>query len=214
MEHDRANHRVIVVGIGPGAPDYVLPVASRIINNAAVLVGSNRALATFAKKNGQETRQIDKDIGGVLSFIAAKLAATDVVVMVSGDPGFYSLLAALKQEFPEPRIQVVPGISSVQLAFARIGELWQDADLISMHGRLPEDEKLSYRQGKKLGILTDQKHNPSYIANVLLTGGWPPASLVWLCAALSYPEEKVLALSLEDTVDISGFDHCVMVVRG
>jgi cobalt-precorrin-7 (C5)-methyltransferase len=205
-------YRVVVVGIGPGSPDYVLPIASRTITAAKVLVGSTRALDTFAS-DGQVTKIIDKDIIGVLDFIGHQLATQDVVVMVSGDPGFYSMLAAIRKRFAAERITVIPGISSAQLAFARLAEVWQDAALISMHGRMAADDTLRYRPGYKLGILTDTQHNPAHIARILLERGWPETALVWLCTNLSYDNEVIAAMTLVEAMATPGFEHSVMVVK-
>lgn len=204
-------HKVIVVGIGPGSPDYILPIASRSIAQAQVLVGSQRALDAFAPSH-ITTKVIDKDIKGVLAFISEYLSKSDVVVMVSGDPGFYSLLAALKAHFSQSQLTVIPGISSMQLAFARIAEVWQDAVLISMHGRQACDENLQYYPNKKLGILTDHEHNPSHIAQVLIQHGWPIDSQVWLGEALSYEYEHNKKITLGEATQLAGFTHCVMVV--
>ncbi len=204
-------HQIIVVGIGPGSPDYILPIASRAIAEAKVLVGSQRALTEFAPSH-IITKVIGKDIKGVMDFIREALHGQDVVVMVSGDPGFYSLLSALNANFLRAQIKVIPGISSVQVAFARISEVWQDAQLISMHGRQASDEALQYTPQKKLGILTDHEHNPSFIAQVLLEHNWPIDSKVWLGEGLSYEHENMKKLTLGETQNILGFTHCVMVV--
>jgi len=204
-------HKVIVVGIGPGSSDYILPIASRCIEKAKVLVGSQRALDAFAP-NHIVTKVIDKDITGVLTFISEFLVTSDVVVMVSGDPGFFSLLVALKAKFGQSQLTVIPGISAMQLAFARISDVWQDAVLISMHGRQANDKDLQYKPHKKLGILTDHEHNPSHIADVLIHHGWPISSQVWLGEALSYANENSKRLTLGETIHIAGFTHCVMVV--
>ena len=205
-------YRIIIVGIGPGSPDYMLPIASRTIAAATILVGSQRALDTFASIN-QVTKVIDKDISGVLDFIEQQLASQDVVVMVSGDPGFYSMLTALRKRFVAECLTVIPGISSVQLAFARVAEVWQDAALISMHGRKAADDVLCYHPGYKLGILTDTQHNPANIAGILLEHGWPTNACVWLCTNLSYDNEEVVATTLAETKTIAEFEHSVMVVK-
>lgn len=204
-------NKIIVVGIGPGSPDYLLPVAKQAIEKARIIVGNKRALKTFAP-DGAETRVIDGDIRGSLSYIKDKSNQDNVVVMVSGDPGFYSMLAALKTEFPPERLIVIPGVSSVQLAFARIGQVWQDASLISFHGRIAPDAEITYTPGKKLGILTDSKHNPSTIAEILLLNNWPLTTAVWLCANLSYENERILETNLDQARGVDGFSHCVMVV--
>lgn len=205
-------YKIIVAGIGPGSPDYILPIASRAIAQAKVLVGSQRALDAFAPP-GVITKAIGRDIEGVMTFIDTSLTASDVVVMVSGDPGFYSLLAALRSNFSQSQITVIPGISSMQLAFARMAEVWQDAKLISMHGRQASDEDLQYGLYKKLGILTDHEHNPSHIAQILLNRGWPASSQVWLGEGLSYENEQCKILTLDEAVEVPGFSHSIMVVK-
>ncbi|MEN6564698.1 MAG: precorrin-6y C5,15-methyltransferase (decarboxylating) subunit CbiE [Veillonellales bacterium] len=204
-------HKITVVGIGPGSPEYLPPIAQKAIDSAAILVGSQRALDTFATEKSRN-KVIDKDIAGVLAFIRACLQEEDVVVMVSGDPGFYSLLTALRGEFSADRLSVIPGISSVQLAFARLADTWQDAVLVSMHGRSPDTAMLQYAKNKKLGILTDRRHSPQYIARELLRCGWPIDAAVCLCAGLSYADEHILTTTLAATAELAGFDHCVMVV--
>jgi len=205
------DHKIIVVGVGPGSLDYLPPIAARAIARATVLVGGERALAAFAPA-GAQTRRIGRDIAGTLAYIRARLAAGDVTVLVSGDPGFYSLLAALSQEFGPERLEVIPGISSFQLAFARLARPWQDAVLVSLHGRGADDADLAFAPGKKLALLTDAAHTPRYIARELAARGWPDASPVWLCARLSYPDETVLATTLGRAAGQDGFEHCVMVV--
>lgn len=204
-------HKIIVVGIGPGSPDYLVPIAKQAIDDAKVIVGSKRALDTLATATS-----IKKVIGGniaeVLEFIALNLSHDDVVVMVSGDPGYYSLLATLRKTFSMQQLKVIPGISSFQAAFARLALPWQDATLVSMHGREPELNMVQYGEGKILGILTDTYYNPSRIAKLLLALGWPSQSQVFICAQLSYENEEIIQSDLTRACSIDGFSHCVMVV--
>ena len=58
-------YRIIIAGIGPGNPDYMVPAARIAIEKAKVLVGGSRALGQFAKEN-QETMAIKADIGAVM----------------------------------------------------------------------------------------------------------------------------------------------------
>ena len=139
------SNKIIVVGIGPGHPDYVVPIAARYISEAKVLIGSARALETFGRYDSTQVHHAIKGkISVVLDFIEDSLQHSDVVVMVSGDPGYYSMLDAIKKRFVSEKVLVVPGISSVQMAFARIGIPWPEGELISMHGRNPDDMRLAY----------------------------------------------------------------------
>lgn len=204
---------ITVVGIGPGSRDYIIPAAEKAIEAATILIGSKRALTEFASER-QCQRVVDKDIEGVLDFIAAADEQEKVVVMVSGDPGFYSLLAAIKERFDSEAIKVIPGISSVQAAFARIGEIWQNAEFISLHGRTADERRLRYEPGRVLGILTDGKYCPQAIAECLLKYSWPQDAVVHLCENISYDTERVLEMSLQAASRQEGFAHCVMVVKG
>ena len=207
------DHCLTIVGIGPGSPDYILPAALKAIEEAEVLIGGIRALATYAKPC-QTTYKVDGDIAGLLSFIRCQLQDRDVVVMVSGDPGYYSLLATLNREVSRERLRVIPGISSFQIAFSRIGIPWQAARLISVHGREPDLSVLEYEEGRVLSFLTDGKNNPAQIAGWLRQQGWPLQTGICLCRNLSYEDETVLETTLEAALQVSGFDSCVMVVMG
>ena len=204
-------HQLIVVGIGPGSIDFILPEALRAIETAAFLVGGARALQTYAKPH-QRQYKVGADIAGLLQTIRQELAVRDVTVMVSGDPGYYSLLETFRRELPQARIRVIPGISSFQLAFARTGLPWQTAKLLSAHGRKPEPAALVREPGVALSFLTDARQHPAVIAGWLQEQGWPPTARVWLCKNLSYPEETVVAMTLAESLNISGFESCVMVV--
>jgi cobalt-precorrin-7 (C5)-methyltransferase len=204
-------HQLIIVGIGPGSPDYILPSALKAIKEASLLVGGSRALKDYAKSH-QQTRKVDSDISGLLEYVHNQLTERDVVVIVSGDPGYYSLLETMRREFPADCIRVIPGLSSFQCAFARIGLPWQAARLISAHGRQPEMSELRFEAGRALSFLTDGKNHPAIIASWLQEQGWPLQARVWLCKNLSYENEVILETTVEAALLVSGFDSCVMVV--
>lgn len=207
-------HKIVIAGIGPGNPEYMVPAAKNAIDKADVLVGGSRALAQFAKNNGkQDTMAIKADIGAVVDFIHNKVVDNDVVVMVSGDPGYYSLLDALRRNFPEEQLQVIPGISSMQLAFSRLALPWHDAELLSFHGREPEQEKLTYRKGRMLGFLTDGKNNSRTVPMKLIAAGWPKETYLAICARLSYDDEVIIRTTLGEADSVKEYTHCVLVVK-
>ena len=199
-------NKIIVVGIGPGNPDYIVPKGLEAIRQAKFLVGGRRALAQFAA-DGQETCPITADIQGVMNFIRDKMAMENVVAMVSGDPGYYSLLDALRREFPAERIAVIPGISAMQYAFARLALPWHDAVLASFHGRTPAAQDIAYRQGKILGLLTDSKYNSQTIAEILLKAGWPEVQTLHICSRLSYDDETIVTTTLGEAINLHAVSH-------
>lgn len=203
--------RVTVVGIGPGHPDYLPPIAGRVIEAAEVLIGSSRALSTFGKEKQRKitiTGQMDDVLAAIDKYKSAQIA-----VLVSGDPGFYSLVPYLLKHMPADEIEIIPGLSSMQVAFCRAKTVWQDACLLSLHGRdFPSIRPWITKPGK-VGFLTDPRHTPADIANYLLQAGWPNCP-VYLCEKLSYPEERVVCTDLVATTGEKGFTHSVMVVLG
>lgn len=209
-------HKIIVAGIGPGNPAYMVPEAVRAIANAQVLVGGRRALSQFAaaKEAGQKTMAVGGDIPAVMDFIAANLSQHDVVVMVSGDPGYYSLLDALRRHFAHEGIEVIPGIGSLQLAFARLALPWHDAELLSFHGRVPADDRLAYSQGKLLGMLTDGTYNSHTIPRLLMEKGWPAEAQLMICSRLSYEDESIVKTALGRAGSLPVQGNCVLVVIG
>ena len=205
-------NKIIVAGIGPGSEDYISPAALKKIREAKFLVGGRRALEEFSTAN-QITCPITRDLDTAINFIRDKLRFCEVVVMVSGDPGYYSLLDLLRKNFPPSLIEVIPSISAMQLAFAKISLPWHDATLLSFHGRLPAREALKYSAGKILGLLTDAEFNSATISKLLLDCGWEKNSSVTICERLSYPDEKIFTTTLSEAAQAAPVKHCILIVR-
>ena len=206
------NKKIIIAGIGPGSIDYISPAALNVIKSAKILVGSRRSLSYFAINN-QISCPITGDILSVVNFIREQIQFNDVVVMASGDPGYYSILDTLRREFPKDIIEVIPSISSMQLAFARISLPWYNATLLSFHGRRPSDEQLKYKPGKIIGMLTDGEYNSHTISKILTSNDWSCDSKITICARLSYDDEQIIETTLEGVLKLEVFKHCILIVR-
>lgn len=89
-------YTLIVAGIGPGSKEYILPKALSVIEKARYLVGGHRALSDYGHA-GQEMYPITGKLSLLADWMESALKKDDVVVMVSGDPGYYSLLPWLKK---------------------------------------------------------------------------------------------------------------------
>ena len=203
--------KIIVAGIGPGAKSYITPAALEKIKSAKFLVGGRRALSEFANSM-QETCAITKDLDAVINFISEKILIDEVVVMASGDPGYYSILDFLRKHFEPSKIEVIPSISSMQLAFAKLALSWHSATLASFHGRRPSDEVLKFEPEKVLGLLTDNEFNSVTISEILLQHDWDKNSNVAICEKLSYPDEKISCTKLIDAVKMNPVKNCILIV--
>lgn len=206
-------NKIIVAGIGPGNPDYITPAALKKIQAANFLIGGRRALEEFSTPN-QITCLITRDLDAPINFIREKILLGEVVVMVSGDPGYYSMLDLLRKNFPPELIEVIPSISAMQLAFAKLALPWHDATLLSFHGRQPARTALEFSTGKILGLLTDAQFNSATISEILLDCGWDKNSSVTICARLSYPDEKIFTTTLAAAAISEPVKHCILIVTG
>ena len=129
--------QVTLAGFGMGKETLTLEV-QRAIDEADYIFGAGRMLEGIASECRKYPYYLASDIVPALEKIKEEneKETIKVVVLFSGDTGFYSgagkLLAALKNEGFSPK--VLPGISSVSALCARIGDNWQDKAIISTHG--------------------------------------------------------------------------------
>ncbi len=127
-------NKVYVVGVGADGVLSLTPHAREVVAGAELLVGTSRLLATIPE-GGAERWAVNPGKAEVLARIEAALGERRVVVLASGDPGFFGIGKVLTRRLGKERVEIVPHLSSVQLAFARIEESWEDATFLSVHGR-------------------------------------------------------------------------------
>ena len=128
----RRRGRLVVVGTGPG-PGYLTPRAQELLRTCEVFVGGARRLARH--RPGASTCPSPVPWPTPIATVGDRLdGGRDVCVLTSGDPGYFSMLAALERAFPGEAV-VEPGVASVQLLAARVGVPWQELTHLSVHGR-------------------------------------------------------------------------------
>jgi precorrin-6Y C5,15-methyltransferase (decarboxylating) len=113
-----------------------------------------------------------------------------IVVLASGDPLFYGVARYLCDKLGKERFEVVPHVSSMQLAFARVKESWEEAFLTNLatHGL---DRVLEQVRGaEKVGLFTSDASPPSAVAQALLEQGIDYFS-AYVCENLGSPDERV-----------------------
>jgi precorrin-6y C5,15-methyltransferase (decarboxylating) CbiE subunit len=157
--------KIYVVGTGPGSRDYLTPAAEAAVERADVLIGGRRALSLF--DSDKPKKVMNRDLDGVISFIRENRKKR-IAVLTSGDPGFYSILTKLLEAFPREDLEVIPGVSSMQLCFARMREPWGNAVFLSLHGRDAESIMEEMSDVKTLVFLLDSATPPQMIAKILL----------------------------------------------
>jgi cobalt-precorrin-7 (C5)-methyltransferase len=202
---------VKIVGIGPGDGRYITPLAQELISDAEVLVGGRRQLEGLAKPN-QDQFIIGKDLLAVLNYIETQRYEKSVVVLASGDPGLYSIASYLATHMGKDSLEFIPGISSIQVMFARLKMSWQDVQILSMHGRTTDNLEELIKSRKVNALLTGGQWTPQFIAQYLLKAQVADCK-VSIGKDLSYPEERLYFTSLCKLVDdLEDYSNSVMVI--
>ena len=184
-------NKIIIVGCGPGSKKFMTGQALQYIKDADVLVGSRRLLSLFADAEAVKYT-LNRNYKQLITRILSLSKTKSVVVLVSGDPGFFSYAKLIVDKAGIENCEVIPGVSSVQLAFAKIGRTWNDACFISLHGRIGRLAALirRVRDHEKVAVLTDNSNNVKLIARKLLDEGFKERK-VYVCENLSLDKERI-----------------------
>lgn len=193
---------VHVVGIGLDGAAGLSQAVRQIVDGATLLVGSDRHLSYFSTHPAP--RLVLRDFTPAIDKIRQRLnhLSDVIVVLVSGDPLFFGLGRLLLEELPKEQLTFHPHLSSVQLAFNKIKVPWQDARVVSAHGRSLDELTQALQQGvEKIAVLTDGTNTPNAIARLLLALDLPSYYQFWVCENLGCIDERVQFFPLEDRGD-------------
>jgi precorrin-6Y C5,15-methyltransferase (decarboxylating) len=173
---------------------------------AALVAGGRRHLE--AVRPPAHVRQV------VMGDVAAALDAVDeaagsgAVVLASGDPGFFGIVRALRERGHAP--EVLPAVSSVAGAFARVGLPWDDGVVVSAHGRDPRTAFNTCRAMAKTAVLTGPGCGPAELGAAL--AGWERT--LHVAERLGGPEERVTRCTPAEAAALSWSDpNVVLAVR-
>lgn len=204
-------NKVYVLGIGPGNKDYLLKKTEKIIEKMDVLIGGSRALETFAEQKAKKIK-ITLPLVKIKNYILTNYEKKKIAVLVSGDPGLYSLLNYLKREINLDILEVIPGISSLQLAASRIQISWNDMRITSLHGKDNKEELfVLLKKEAKVGFFTDSKFPPAKIAEYLIENKIKDKTIC-VFENLSYADENITVGSAEEIKKLSFSKLTVMII--
>ncbi len=173
--------RISVIGLDGSS---LSPEASELVGEAVLVVGGERQLESLGV-DPRRSAVLKGDLYEALERIEA--SEGPVVVLASGDPGFFGIVRLLRERFGETELHVLPGLSSISLAFARAGLSWEDAVVVSAHGRDPRRAVNVCRAHPKVAVLTSPDFGPAELAREL---GKEDRSFV-VAERLGEPDERV-----------------------
>ena len=233
-------NKIFVIGIGYKPLDGR---AREIIVRSDLILASHRLFDLF-KGYGEFEEVKDRvtvinNVEETLAFMKSQFAAQqsagaaprNIALLASGDPLFFGIGRRAAEEFGKENVEILPDLSCIQLAFARIKEPWDNAKLISLHGG-PDPEKrrrleftlqdlpgLLERHGK-VAVLTDRTYNPSVIAKELSPFASQQAAIggqrsvrIFVCEKLGYADEKVTEGTPEEISPMTFSDPNVVIIQ-
>jgi precorrin-6Y C5,15-methyltransferase (decarboxylating) len=238
----QAQNKIYVIGIGYRPLEKK---ARNILLNAKVILTSDRLFAVFKRYDEYGTvkdriKVINK-VPETLAFIKDRISHPEsqpLALLASGDPLFFGIGRKLSEEFGKDVLEILPDLSSIQQAFARINEPWDDAFLMSLHGgpdpakrrKLPyemHDIPFLLEQHGKIAILTDKVNNPSVIATVIARSETTKQSQIQgiasplarndsirmiVCERLGYLDEKIIKGTPKEMEGMSFSEPNVVIV--
>jgi cobalt-precorrin-7 (C5)-methyltransferase len=204
--------KLYLVGSGPGSSDYLTTTAIKVAESVDVLVGSQRALDLFPSFKGDtlvlRARNMDEMMKKSIKLVDE---GKNVAILSTGDPGFSGVLKPILHLRDDLDIEVVPGISSLQLAAARLQLPWDQVNLLTLHGKGNSEIILDFLDnGKPTIVLPDFRVEK--LAQFLLENGIRPEKKVAVCEKLSYPDERLFKGRLEEVAHMEFSYLCVMVI--
>lgn len=193
---------IAVIGIDSGP---IGAGARALLEESELVVGGRRHLSNL----GVEPERAVV-LGGDLSEALERIEKADgrVAVLASGDPGFFGIVRALAERFGREDLLVLPSLSPVSEAFALAGLPWDDAVVVSAHGRDPRRAVNVCRAYPKVAFLTSPTFGPAKLADALK--GLGRSFLV--AEKLGEPDQRVYSGDAEEVAALEWDDPNVVAV--
>lgn len=203
--------KIQVVSLGIGELETLTSVALDAITAADIVIGAQHHLDTIDKllnyNNGVQNTKAERILFpspfNELTQLIEKNETKAITILASGDALFYGVGVWLNKNVGREHLVFHPNVSSVQVAFHRIGLPWQNAVIHSLHGRPLSSLNSHLLNGVTIGLFTDEISNPAAIAEQLTQQGFGDSGL-WVCESLGTDEEKVTHCIAKDLKQ-SGF---------
>ena len=200
--------KIYVIGAGVEGQEGFSRRTLELIHGAALLLAGERQLELFPDVTGEKVA-IGSNLGEVVQRL--KKVAGPAVVLSSGDPLFFGIGRYLLRNLPAEELCFIPNVSSVQYAFAKLREPWDDAVFVSAHGRGLKKAVDRIVANDKAAVLTDAVNTPAAIAAELIERG-RDGYAAWLCENLGTAEERIVATDVKGLLEIEAAPLNVLIL--
>ena len=202
--------KIHIIGIGDDGLEGLTSGSRQLVEQAQLLVGAESLLSKVPSSSAQRVV-----VGSNLDEVASRLCKAGeqrVVVLATGDPLFYGIARYLCDKLGKDRFEVIPHVSTMQMAFARLKESWEEAFLTNLANHSLEQVVDKIRIAAKVGLFTSDQVSPAAIAKALLDRKIDYFN-AYVCENLGSPDERVTQGELADIAlqDFSPLNVMVLV---
>jgi precorrin-6Y C5,15-methyltransferase (decarboxylating) len=202
--------RIHIIGIGSDGLAGLTSRARQLVESADLLLGSDQTLDLIPETPAERV-PIGQDLPEVVRTLEANLGKKQMVVVAGGDPLFYGVARYLCDRLGKERFEVLPHVSSMQLAFARVKESWEEAYLTNLATHLLEEVLDRIRVAEVVGLFPSERESPPVIARGLLARGLDYFR-AYVCENLGGPDERVTQGELAEIADMEFAPLNVMIL--
>lgn len=213
MSSSRPAH-VTVVGLGADGLSGLSEPVRALVRNAAILVGGWRHLDLVPEVDGQTREPLPSPLRDGLAELMERHAGAELVVLASGDPLVSGIGSTLAEVFGADFTEVVPAISSVSLARARMRWSAESTEVVSLVGRDPHAVLRHLAPAHRLLVLSSNEGTPADVAALLAARGYGDSRMTVLGDLGSTDEATVEGTAATWTATVSRLNVIALDLRG
>lgn len=203
--------KIHVIGVGSDGLTGLTARARTLLQEAALVLGSESTLELVPELTAQRM-PIGANLQEIVNTLETNLGKKRMVVVAGGDPLFYGVARYLCDRIGKEHFEVIPHVSSMQLAFARVKESWEEAFLTNLATHALENVLDRIRTAEIVGLFPSEAEDPAAIARQLLARGLDYFR-AFVCENLGAPDERVTQGELSDLVDMDFSPLSVMILK-
>jgi precorrin-6Y C5,15-methyltransferase (decarboxylating) len=203
--------RIYIIGVGSDGAAGLTSRGREILLSAELVLGSDQAL-DWAGKLSAEKLRLSSDPYEMIRTLENNLGRKRMVIVATGDPLFYGIARFLCDRLGKDQFEVLPHVSTMQLAFARVKESWEEAFLTNLANHPLVDVLDRIRVADTVGLFTTELEDPPAIARQLLAHGLDYFRAC-VCENLGGPDERVTQGELAEIQEMEFAPLNVMILR-
>ncbi len=188
--------KIPIVGVGPDGLAGLTLRSRELLTSIELVFGSDQVLRLLPELTAERVR-IGTDLPSIVERIKTNAGGKRMAIVSIGDPLFYGTARYLCDKVGPDLFEVVPHISSMQLAFARLKETWEDAYLTDLSTKSLDDVLDKIRGAETVGLFTSEAYTPGRIAQELLARGIDYFRAT-VCENLGGKDERITQGELND----------------